>query len=121
MFELLAQHVHHGGGDGAEALLALISYLWFSFCLYTIAKRTDTEGAFFAFIPLLNIVLMLWIADYSLWWLLSALFPPVFLVVMTLVYMEICRRRGKASLLGLLFWIPIVHAVVLGWVAFSGD
>ncbi len=117
MFELAQQHFHEGGG-AAYLIAAVLSYLWFSLPFYVIAKRTGTPGAFLAFIPFLNILLMFAIARMSPLWILGLLVPFLNLFILALVWMEIARRRKRDAWVGLLIFVPLVNAFLPFYLAF---
>jgi hypothetical protein len=88
-------------------------------CLQTIAKKTNTENAWLAWIPIVNIILMLNIAKKPLWWIILLLVPLVNIVIMIVVWMAIAEARGKPSWWGILMIVPLVGIIVPGYLAFS--
>lgn len=84
-----------------------------------IAEKTGTENGWWAWIPILNILLMLAIARKPLWWIILLLIPLVNLVILILVFVGICQARGKSGLLTIGFFVPIVNLIVLGYLAFG--
>lgn len=102
--------------------IAIICYVYSAICLMKIAKKTNTENAWFAWIPILNVVLMLQIAKRPMWWLVLAIIPFVnlaWIVLGVIVWMDICERLGKDRMLGLLIIVPIANFVLPGYLAFS--
>jgi len=92
----------------------------------TIAKKTKTENAWFAWIPILNIYLMTQIAGVSGW--ITAAFLLVIipfiggLVVMALtvwLWWKIAERLKLPEWYGILMIIPIVNFVILGIMAWG--
>lgn len=107
------------GMFGLFLFLALAAYVFSSLCFMKIAERTNTENGWWAWIPILNILLMLNIARKPLWWILLFLIPLVNIVIAIIVLVEICKARGKSPLLVIGFFIPVVNFVVLGYLAFA--
>lgn len=56
-------------------LVGLAFYAYFAICLMKIAEKTNTENAWWAWVPLLNIILLIKIAGKPLWWFLLLLIP----------------------------------------------
>jgi len=105
--------------DTVELILGIAGYLYLSVCIFFMAKKTGEDNAWFAFIPILDIVLLLSIADMPLWWLVLCLIPLVNLVAAAMIWMAVSRAMGKPSLMGLLIFIPIVNLIFVGYLAFS--
>ena len=118
--------------EGAAAGLALLGgmlfvfliifgvfYVYFSLALQTIAKKTNTENPWMAWIPIINIILMLNIAKKPLWWIILCLIPVVSIVIMILVWMEIAKARNKPEWWGILLIVPVVNIIVPGYLAWS--
>ena len=93
--------------------------MFFAYCLMTIAKKTNTENGWLAFIPIANIYLMCKIAGKPGWWVILFLIPVVNIVMSILVFMGMCEARGKEGWIGILVIIPLVGAILLIWLAFS--
>jgi hypothetical protein len=100
-------------------ILMLAIYVYMALCLQTIAKKTNTENAWLAWIPIVNIILMLNIAKKPLWWIILFLVPLVNLVIGIIVWMAIAEARGKPSWWGILLIVPVVNIIVPGYLAFS--
>lgn len=108
---------------GAIALVGLLMiavfYAYFSLCFQMIAKRTGTPNGWLAWIPVVNIILLLQIAQKPLWWVILFLIPFVNLIVSIMVFMEIAKRCGKPEWVGVLMIVPGIQIIVPGYLAFS--
>jgi hypothetical protein len=93
--------------------------VYFALALQTIAKKTNTQNAWLAWIPIANIILMLNIAKKPLWWIILCLIPFVNIVIAIIVWMAIAEARGKPSWWGILLLIPFVNLIVPGYLAWS--
>ncbi|MEA3273132.1 MAG: DUF5684 domain-containing protein [Patescibacteria group bacterium] len=102
-------------------VVGLAFYVYFSICLMKIAQKTNTENAWFAWIPLLNIILMLQIAKKPLWWFLLLLLPLINVVVSIIVWMKIAEAVKKPEWLGILMIVPVANAILPGYLAFSSS
>ena len=65
------------GGGLIGLIVPLIFYLFTSIMLFLIAKKTNTNLPWLAFIPIANVILMLNIARKPIWWLLLLFLPVV--------------------------------------------
>lgn len=94
-------------------------YVYFSLCLYLIAKKLNVSAPWTAWIPIVNIWTILQAAGKPCWWVLLFFIPLVGLVVTAYVWMCIVENLGRNKWLGLLILIPIVGLVYIGVLAFS--
>ncbi len=103
-------------------VFVLAMYIYMAICLMKIAKKTDTPNGWFAWIPILNIILMVQISKKPMWWLIFFFVPFLnFLGIIfgILIWMAIAERLGKPSWLGILMIIPIANVILPGYLAFS--
>jgi len=100
-------------------LIGVAFYVYYSLALQTIAKKTNTENAWMAWIPIVNIILMLNIAKKPLWWFILCLVPLVNLVIIIIVWMAIAEARGKPNWWGILLIVPVVNIIVPGYLAWA--
>ncbi len=108
-----------GGAMVFQFILSIIGYLVVSFSMYTIAKNQGVENAWFAFVPILNIILLLNMTGKELWWIVLFLIPCVNLVVAIIVLMKFAEVAGKPSWWGILLVIPCVNLIAWPMMAFS--
>ena len=94
-------------------------YVYFALALSTIAKKTNTENAWWAWVPILNVLLMLNIAKKPLWWIILCLIPFVNIVIIVIVWMSIAEARGKPNWWGILMIVPVVSLIVPGYLAWA--
>ncbi len=105
----------------------LLLYVYGSFCLMKIAKKTNTELAWLAWIPIANLFLLAMIADKEWWWALIVILGgivPIIGIIASLgafIYLSwlVCEKLNKPGWLSILMLIPIVNLVILGYLAFS--
>lgn len=100
-------------------LIAAAGYVYMALALQTIAKKTNTENPWLAWIPIVNIILMLNVAKKPLWWIILCLVPLVNIVIFIIVWMAIAEARGKPNWWGILLIVPIVGIIVPGYLAWS--
>ncbi len=73
-------------------LVMLALYLYQGYAFLIIAKRTGTANGWMAFIPILNVFLMLRIAKKPLWWFLLLLVPLI-----NIIFNFVAYWTGKIS------------------------
>lgn len=100
-------------------VIFLVIYVYFAVTLMIIARKTNTANGWFAWIPILNIILMLQIAQKPVWWIILLLIPLVNIIIQIIVWMGIAEARGKPSWVGILMIIPFVNFIIPGYLAFS--
>ena len=125
---VLAQDDNMGGAAvaGAVGLMMIVFlvvfaaiYIYFALAFSTIAKKTNTPNAWWAWVPILNIILMLNIAKKPVWWVVLFLVPIVSIVIGIIVFMGVAEARGKPNWWGILIIVPFVNLIVPGYLAWS--
>ena len=102
-------------------------YIYVSFAIMAIAKKTKTENPWLAWIPIANVYLIIKIAKLEWWYLLVILGVSLIPIVGWLIQMGlivwiwsiICARLKRSRWLSLLMVIPIVNFILLGVLAWS--
>lgn len=100
-------------------LIFIAIYAYLSFALATIAKKTNTENDWLAWIPIVNIYLMVKIAGKPGWWFILFLIPIVNIIFAIIVWMEIAKVRNKPEWLGILVIFPVFNLIIPGVLAFT--
>jgi tetratricopeptide (TPR) repeat protein len=100
-------------------LIAFLLYIFFSLCLFLIAKKLNIENPWTAWIPLIQVWTFVSSAGKAWWWILLLLVPIVNTIVGVYLWICITENLGRNKWLGLLMLVPIVNFVFLGILAFS--
>jgi hypothetical protein len=100
-------------------VIAIAVYVYFALALQTIAKKTNTENAWWGWVPILQIILMLNIAKKPIWWIILLLIPIVNIVIGIIVWMAVAEARNKPSWWGIILIVPVVGIIVPGYLAWS--
>lgn len=100
-------------------IFAAACYVYFALAMQTIAQKTNTENPWLAWIPIVNIILLLNIAKKPIWWFLLFLIPLVNIVMAVIVWMGVAEARNKPNWWGILTLVPLVGFVVPGYLAWS--
>jgi hypothetical protein len=104
---------------GVFGIGILICYVYMALAVQTIATKTNTENAWLAWIPVVNIILLLNIAKKPVWWFILFLIPLVNIIIAILVWMGVAEARKKPNWWGILLIIPVVGIIVPGYLAWS--
>jgi hypothetical protein len=102
-------------------IVVLAIYIYLAICLMKIAKKTNTPNGWFAWIPILNIVLMIQIARKPMWWIIMFFIPLVNIIFSIMIWMGVAEALKKPSWLGILMIVPIANVIIPGYLAFSKD
>ncbi|MBU1132427.1 hypothetical protein KKC32_04250 [Patescibacteria group bacterium] len=110
-----------GMGRGFESnwIFMLAVYLYLAFCLYKIAKKQKAKNAWFAWVPILNIILILEIAKKPIWWLILLCIPFVNIIVGIIVLIGFLNTLKKPDWWAILLLIPVVNLFAWGMLAFK--
>ncbi|MFH1622638.1 MAG: DUF5684 domain-containing protein [Candidatus Omnitrophota bacterium] len=108
-------------------LILILSYLYYSITLQTIAIKTGTESAWLAWVPIASLYLECKIAGKPWWWLLLRIFsnlvpfvgPVISIIISIIIWIGIANARRKPSWLGILTVVPLFNIFLLGYLAFS--
>jgi hypothetical protein len=100
-------------------IISLVGYVYLALALQTIATKTNTENAWFAWIPILQLILMLNIAKKPIWWIILYLIHLVNIVIWVINWMGIAEARSKPNWWGILTIVPAVNLIVPGYLAWS--
>ncbi len=99
----------------------LITYVVVAASLMVMAQKTGHGNeAWWAWIPILNMLLALRIAERPVWWIVLLLIPCIDLVFIAIVLMDIAAKRRKPAFLGILGIVPCINLFVFPYLA-AGD
>jgi hypothetical protein len=94
-------------------------YVYFALAFSTIAKKTNTPNAWWAWVPILNIILLINIAKKPVWWVVLFFVPIVSIVIAIIVMMGVAEARNKPNWWGILMIVPVVNFIVPGYLAWA--
>ena len=108
------------GMVGLWWLVSLVLYVYCALALQTIAKKTNAENVWFAWIPILNLILFLNIAEKPLWWIALILLTPASPVMMIIALVALLKKRNYPGWWWLLFvLLAPISFIFLGLVAWK--
>jgi len=103
-------------------LISIIAfYVYFSLCLFSIAKKLNVPSPWIAWIPIVNIWTIVSAARKPWWWILLLFVPIVNIFIGIYLWICITENLGKNRLLGLLMLLPLINLLFLGFLAFSKE
>lgn len=98
-------------------------YIYMALTLMKTAQKLGAENAWYAWIPILNGVLLFKLGEQNPWLLLLLLIPGLGALIVgilaILATMKICEKRGYDKLLGLLMLVPIASLILWGMLAWG--
>lgn len=107
-------------------IMILAFYVYFAFVLMTLAKKTGTEKAWLAWIPVVNMYLLIKIAKLPSWWLFALLLPAIPFIGGVALYgiyiywwWRIAEARKFPGWISLLMIIPVVNLAIMGVLAWG--
>ncbi len=116
------------GFGGIVFIILVIAYICFSICLYAIAKKTNTDPAWLAWVPIANVLLMCRIGGLNYWWALGILgsFVPFIGGILSLIFAgflwyRIALTCNKPGWMGILAAIPLAGGFVIAYFAFGDE
>lgn len=109
-----------GAGVGLFSILIwIVIYVYFSYSFMVIANKTGTDGAWMAWVPIVQIYLLCKVGGKPGWWLILFFIPLVNIVFSIIVFMAVAEARGKPSWIGILMIVPFVNFIIPGYLAFT--
>ena len=106
-----------------ELVVGLAMYVYMGLTLSTIAKKIKAENSWFAWVPILNLVLLAQMAEINPAMLLIFLIPIAGafygIYFSAVAYMKIAEKRGLDKYLGLLIFVPVVNFIFMGYLAWA--
>jgi hypothetical protein len=100
-------------------LVGLAVYIYVALAVQTIAQKTNTENPWMAWIPIVNIILLLNIAKKPIWWIILFLIPLVNIVISVVVWMGVAEACNKPNWWGILMIVPLLGLIVPGYLAWA--
>ena len=107
-------------------VLVAALYVYSSLALMAIAKKLKMENPWMAWIPFVNLYLVVKIAGVPVWSLLGIIFVfvpfigPFVMIGLTIWWWwKICENLGKPNWWGILMAMPIINLVMLGILAWG--
>jgi uncharacterized membrane protein YhaH (DUF805 family) len=125
--EMHEEYVYSSAGSSGDMFISMFGwlvmislYLYFAFMMYKMAQKSgQADNAWFAFVPILNTVLLVQMAEKPLYWLLFLFIPIVNIFIFFKLWMDAARSVGQSAVWGFLMMIPFVNFVAAFVLAFN--
>jgi hypothetical protein len=85
--------------------------------LFLISKKTGIGSPIFAFIPILNLYLMVQVAGRPVWWMILLLVPLANIIANVIIWMDIAVVRQKPAWMGILVLVPFANIAMMWYLA----
>ncbi len=104
-------------------VFSLGMYIYMALALMKTAQKLGAENAWYAWIPILNAILLFKLGEQNPWLILLTLIPGLGALIVGILAiiatMKICEKRGYDKLLGLLMLVPIANLILWGMLAWG--
>jgi hypothetical protein len=101
-------------------IIGVLYYVYYAICLTKIAKKTNTENIWLAWIPILNLLILpVLISKKPVWWIVLLFIPLANIVIWVIVWMAIAETLKKPNWLGILMLFAPLDLIAVGMMAFS--
>lgn len=104
-------------------LIGLASYVFMSWALMVVGNKIGIKDSWFVWVPLLNLVFFVRVAQINPWLLLLLIVPGINAIFMiyfvAVAYMNMAEKRGLEKMLGLLVFVPVVNYIFTGYLAWG--
>ncbi len=95
-------------------------YFYFAFMHYKMAqKSSQCDSAWWAFVPILNTVLLIKMAEKPMHWFLFLFIPVVNIFCFFSLWMNAAKKIGQSPVWGFLALIPFINFVAMFVLAFG--
>jgi Family of unknown function (DUF5684) len=113
---MLAQTTTNGGAGGISAVWFILLYVVFALPMWAVFKKAGSDMAWGAFVPILNLYVLLKIVGRPGWWLLLFLIPIVNVIILIVVYYDLSKSFGHGGgfTVGLII-LSWIFLAILGW------
>ena len=99
----------------------VLFYIYPAICFQRIARKSQTEPSWLAWIPLANLYLICRLARTPWWWILLCFIPLVGAFFCLMMLSRVPRVLGVTGLERFFIIVPLVNFVYLGYLAFRQE
>ncbi len=103
-------------------LFFVAAYAYFGYTLYKIAQKCGcSKNAWWAWVPVLSLFLLVQCAKKEWWWVLLCLVPIVNIIIIAIIWVEVAKHTGNSPFWGIMALLPFLNFVALGVMAFKNN
>lgn len=100
-------------------LVAIPVYLFFCYCYKRICEKAGVDPGVMIWIPIVQMIPVFRAAGMNPWLILTMFIPLVNLIVIVLLFVNLCKALGKSPWLAVMLFIPFLNILLLPYLAFS--
>jgi len=106
--------------QNAYNVVLFLGLYWLLFCwpLMIIAKKYE-ESAWMAWVPILNVLLMVRLADKPIWWAIIFFVPALLPVALIYIGISLTMMMRRSPILGVFMTVPVINILLLWYLALS--
>lgn len=105
------------------SIIGIASYVYMALALMKIAQKLNYKNAWFAWVPILNSILVFELGDKNPVLLFLLLIPGIGALIVAVIgiiaLMNICEKMGHDKMLGLLTLVPVANYILFGVLAWG--
>jgi hypothetical protein len=102
-------------GLGLDIVILLVACVVIGYPIYVLAQRANHATPWFAFIPILNIIILCQLAELEMFWVLLSIFVPF---CGFYPWYKVAEKQGKNGWVCLGFLIPCVGFLTPYYIVF---
>jgi hypothetical protein len=103
----------------SPVILLFAWHLYFSLCLYAIARKAGLRGLWQAWIPVVNMYLMCRLVEVPGWWTLLCIVPWAGVLPSAWLMVQVPKALGITGPERFLMLVPPANLVYMGYLAFA--
>ena len=100
-------------------IVGVACYILLAIPLYSLGQKAGKANAWFAFVPILNMLLLLDLADKELWWIILFFIPCIGWIVYMIAWASVAESVNKPSWMGYLCGLPCFNVFMPFVIAFT--
>ncbi|PKK88476.1 MAG: hypothetical protein CVV64_18680 [Candidatus Wallbacteria bacterium HGW-Wallbacteria-1] len=104
----------------ATHIFGIVITLLNAYILFVIARKLDCEYPWFAFIPILNVLLLFEMTGKPYSWFFLLFVPLLGFAITAMLWMEVASDLGLSPYLGVLFLFPLLGMMSQTYIAWKG-
>jgi len=110
---------YNSGFDTVSWVIMIGMYLYFGYAQYRIAQKTGHTSPWWSYVPILNVVQWVQMANRPMWWFVLCLVPFINIIAFAVLWSDIAKAVGKPGIWGFVMLLPLLNFIGIGVLAFS--
>ncbi|MHB8637399.1 MAG: DUF5684 domain-containing protein [Fimbriimonadaceae bacterium] len=105
-------------GLGMDLVIILAVHFILAYPLYLMGQQTNQANPWYAFVPFLNVFLLVQISELETWWVVIP-FIPCINIASVWIWWKVAERMGKPGWVSLFLFVPCLGLGVPYYIAFA--